>query len=70
MREVLGPDLSVTDKEIEDSLWHYYYDIEKTINYLISKELYEATPMDYILIDSSSEDEFASQEGEEEESKS
>lgn len=36
VREVLGPEVSITDKEIEDSLWHYYYDIDKTVNYLLS----------------------------------
>jgi elongation factor 1 alpha-like protein len=25
-----------TDEEIRDSLWHYYYDVEKTVNYLNS----------------------------------
>ena len=36
VRDVLGPDIAVTDKEIQDSLWHYYYDIEKTVTYLLS----------------------------------
>lgn len=36
VRDVLGPELPITDKEIEDSLWHYYYDIDKTVNYLLS----------------------------------
>lgn len=36
VREVLGPDVVVTDKEIQESLWHYYYDVEKTINYILS----------------------------------
>lgn len=36
VRDVLGPQVSITDKEIEDSLWHYYYDVEKTVDYLIS----------------------------------
>ena len=35
VRDVLGPDISITDKEIEDSLWHYYYDVDKTVNYLL-----------------------------------
>ena len=33
-REILGN--GFTDKEIEDSLWYYYYDVEKTVNYLLS----------------------------------
>jgi len=32
----LGTDVPVTDREIEESLWHYYYDVEKTVNYLLS----------------------------------
>ena len=24
-----------TDRQIQDSLWHYYYDVEKTVNYLL-----------------------------------
>lgn len=36
VRDVLGPEVSITDREIEDSLWHYYYDVDKTVNYLIS----------------------------------
>ena len=26
----------VTDKQIQDALWHYYYDIEKSVGYLLS----------------------------------
>lgn len=36
VRDVLGPDIAVTDKEIQDSLWHYYYDVGKTVTYLLS----------------------------------
>lgn len=36
VRNVLGDDVPVTNKEIEDSLWHYYYDIDKTVKYLLS----------------------------------
>ena len=32
-RGFLGDDFK--DKEIQDSLWYYYYDVEKTVNYLI-----------------------------------
>ncbi|KAF2139389.1 uncharacterized protein K452DRAFT_320517 [Aplosporella prunicola CBS 121167] len=36
VREALGADYttSVSDKAIEESLWHYYYDIAKTVTYL------------------------------------
>ena len=38
VRQALTADLpSITDKEIEDSLWHYYYDVEKSVAYLRSK---------------------------------
>ena len=33
-REVLGSEF--TDREIQDSLWYTYYDVEKTVNYLLS----------------------------------
>ena len=36
VRDVLGPGISIKDKEIEDSLWHYYYDVEKSVNYILS----------------------------------
>ena len=36
VRDVLGPGVSIPDREIEDSLWHYYYDVDKTVNYLLS----------------------------------
>lgn len=26
----------ITDEEIQDTLWHYYYDIPKSVNYLRS----------------------------------
>ena len=36
VRDILSEGAGITDKEIEDSLWHYYYDIDKTVNYLLS----------------------------------
>lgn len=27
----------IPDKEIQESLWHYYYDVEKSVAYLVSK---------------------------------
>lgn len=27
---------NITEKQIHDALWHYYYDIEKTVGYLIN----------------------------------
>ena len=40
VRQVIGTEVSISDKEIEDSLWHYYYDVDKTVNYLISTVLF------------------------------
>ena len=38
VREVLpSATTNITDKEIQESLWHYYYDVEKSIAYLVSK---------------------------------
>ena len=37
VRQVLEQEIpTITDKDIEDSLWHYYYDVEKSITYLRS----------------------------------
>ncbi|KAK4209795.1 putative glucose-regulated protein 78 of hsp70 family [Rhypophila decipiens] len=38
VRAILGPVSSkVTTAQIEEALWHYYYDIDKTVAYLVSK---------------------------------
>ncbi|KAK7557798.1 HBS1 N-terminus-domain-containing protein [Phyllosticta citricarpa] len=38
VREALGPDYAnVGDKQIEDALWNYYYDIGKSVAYLKSQ---------------------------------
>ncbi|TGJ77118.1 hypothetical protein E0Z10_g10764 [Xylaria hypoxylon] len=38
IRVALGSDSSkVTTKQIEEALWHYYYDVEKSVAYLASK---------------------------------
>ena len=37
VRDIVGEDAGITNQFIEDSLWHYYYDIDKTVNYLLSK---------------------------------
>jgi hypothetical protein len=28
--------IHITDKQIQEALWHYYYDIEKSVGYLVS----------------------------------
>ena len=38
VKSMLGPQASkVTIEQIQDSLWHYYYDVDKTVAYLINK---------------------------------
>lgn len=37
VRNTLGLDFPATDKEIQDSLYYYYYDVEKTVQYLLSR---------------------------------
>ncbi|KUI69644.1 HBS1-like protein [Cytospora mali] len=38
IKGVLGPQASkVTTQQIQEALWHYYYDIDKTVAFLISK---------------------------------
>ncbi|WYZ37875.1 hypothetical protein EsH8_II_001381 [Colletotrichum jinshuiense] len=38
VQAILGPEASkVTQQQIHDALWHYYYDIEKTVSYLQKK---------------------------------
>ncbi|KAL8683520.1 MAG: hypothetical protein Q9186_000560 [Xanthomendoza sp. 1 TL-2023] len=37
VRTVLGPSINISDEVIEDSLWHYYYDVSKTVNYFLRK---------------------------------
>jgi hypothetical protein len=36
VKEKLGSEYSATDKEIQESLWHYYFDVDKTVTYIKS----------------------------------
>ena len=36
VRQALGPSVPATDKDIEEALWHYYYDVSKSVSYLKS----------------------------------
>lgn len=38
VQSVLGPSSGITEKEIKDSLWYYYFDTEKTIAYLLDQQ--------------------------------
>ncbi|KAK8053508.1 P-loop containing nucleoside triphosphate hydrolase protein [Apiospora saccharicola] len=40
VRDALGPQTSkVTTAQIQDALWHYFYDIDKTVAYLVTKHI-------------------------------
>ncbi|OCT48495.1 hypothetical protein CLCR_04442 [Cladophialophora carrionii] len=36
VRTALGSTFPATDREIQDALWHYYYDVPKSVAYLKS----------------------------------
>ena len=38
VRDALGSAYNVSDKDIQDALWHYYYDVGKSATYLKSKD--------------------------------
>ncbi|KAL9103983.1 MAG: hypothetical protein Q9163_001045, partial [Psora crenata] len=40
VRQTLGTDFPATNQEIEDSLYYYYYNVQKTVNYLLSMDVY------------------------------
>jgi elongation factor 1 alpha-like protein len=45
VRDILGADVpDVTDKEIQESLWHYYYDVGKTVDYILSVRARRGAP--------------------------
>ncbi|CAG8609156.1 17331_t:CDS:10, partial [Cetraspora pellucida] len=37
VKSVIGQVEGITDKDIEDALWHYYFDTEQTINWLLDQ---------------------------------
>jgi elongation factor 1 alpha-like protein len=39
VRDTLGEDFDVSDKEVKDALWHYYYDVEKSVEYLLTTRM-------------------------------
>jgi elongation factor 1 alpha-like protein len=39
VRAALGSTYSISEKDIHDALWNYYYDIGKTVTYLKSEML-------------------------------
>lgn len=45
IREALGVEASkVTTEQIQEALWHYYYDVDKSVTYLITKFIAPAPP--------------------------
>ena len=38
VREELGADFPASEKEIQDALWHYYYDVGKSVAYLKNRK--------------------------------
>ena len=42
VRNTLGQEFSVTDREIEESLYYYYYDVPKTVNYILSRSQFSS----------------------------
>jgi elongation factor 1 alpha-like protein len=41
---------STTDKEIQDTLWHYYYDVSKSVGYLKSTETHLHFPKSSLIL--------------------
>ncbi|KAF2494519.1 elongation factor 1 alpha [Lophium mytilinum] len=37
VKSALGPSLSIPDTEIQEALWHYYFDVAKAVSYLKNK---------------------------------
>jgi elongation factor 1 alpha-like protein len=44
VKSLLSDSIAVTDKEIQDALWHYYYDIDKSVTYLKNSKKPKPTP--------------------------
>ena len=43
VREALGRDVpDVTDREIQEALWHYYYDVGQTVTYILDTRVKKA----------------------------
>jgi hypothetical protein len=40
---------TLTDNEIEESLWYYYFDVEKTVNYILGGHHLKPSEM-YVLM--------------------
>lgn len=45
VRQLLGPDFQKSDRDIEETLWYYYFDISKSVNYLLSMKFLNISPI-------------------------
>jgi elongation factor 1 alpha-like protein len=39
VRESLGDSIAATDEEIQEALWHYYYDVAKSVAFVKSMRI-------------------------------
>ena len=37
VRKVLGEDVTLSDAAIKDALWHYYFDVPKSVTWLLGR---------------------------------
>lgn len=37
VRSVVGEDIGISDTEIKEALWYYYFDREETVNWVFGK---------------------------------
>jgi len=41
VQNIIGNDVpNVTEKEIREALWHYYYDVDKSVTWILSVSLH------------------------------
>ncbi|KAJ9614368.1 hypothetical protein H2200_002504 [Cladophialophora chaetospira] len=52
VRAALGSAFPTTDKEIQEALWHYYYDVPKSVTYLKSKRPFDVFDYKQVLTSS------------------
>jgi elongation factor 1 alpha-like protein len=43
VKAALGPSLSIPDTEIQEALWHYYFEVAKAVTYLRSQTRSKST---------------------------
>jgi elongation factor 1 alpha-like protein len=40
VQEVLGSSTDISEKEIKDALWNYYFDVDSSVAFLLGKEMF------------------------------